>query len=85
MPETISEYEQQRLDNIARNQLRLALHLNVAACGLRAADVFGATRYDDTIAHCTRVLEVDPTNLKALFRRGQAHLAGGRLSPLQTS
>ena len=55
-------------------QLRLTLHLNVAACGLRATDVFGATRYDDTIAHATRALEADPKNVKALFRRGQAHL-----------
>ena len=61
-------------DNVKRNQLRVALHLNVAACGLRAVDVFGAVRYDDTVAHASRVLEVDPRNVKALFRRGQAHL-----------
>ena len=29
----------------AAAQLRLSLHLNVAACGLRATDVFGQTRY----------------------------------------
>ena len=61
-------------DNIRRNQLRLSLHLNVAACGLRATDVHGEIRYLDTISHASRVLEVDPTNVKALFRRGQAHL-----------
>ena len=46
-------------------QLRLALHLNVAACGLRATDVFGETRYHDTISHASRVLEADPSNVKA--------------------
>ena len=61
-------------DNVRRNQLRLSLHLNVAACGLRATDAFGETRYLDTISHASRVLEADPTNVKALFRRGQAHL-----------
>ena len=61
-------------DNVRRNQLRLSLHLNVAACGLRATDAYGATRYLDTISHASRVLEADPTNVKALFRRGQAHL-----------
>ncbi len=61
-------------DNIRRNQLRLSLHLNVAACGLRATDVHGEIRYLDTISHASRVLEVDPTHVKALFRRGQAHL-----------
>jgi len=52
-------------DNVRRNQLRLALHLNVAACGLRATDVFGETRYHDTISHASRVLEADPSNVKA--------------------
>ena len=65
-------------DNVRRNQLRLSLHLNVAACGLRATDAFGETRYLDTISHASRVLEADPTNVKALFRRGQAHLYRSR-------
>ena len=40
----------------------------------RAADAHGEIRYLDTISHASRVLEVEPTNVKALFRRGQAHL-----------
>lgn len=47
------------------SQLRLALHLNVAACGLIAVDIFGDIRYGDTLTHATRVLEVDPGNVKA--------------------
>ena len=44
----------------------------MAACGLLAVDVCGEVRYDDTLAHATRALEADPSNVKALFRRGKA-------------
>mmetsp|Transcript_10782 Transcript_10782/g.34568 ORF Transcript_10782/g.34568 Transcript_10782/m.34568 type:complete len:358 (+) Transcript_10782:51-1124(+) len=55
--------------NIERNKLRLALHLNIAACALRTAD------YDNAVFHATRALRTDPKNVKALFRRASAHLA----------
>jgi tetratricopeptide (TPR) repeat protein len=55
--------------NIERNRLRLSLHLNIAACCLRTRDYVGA------IFHATRALRTQPKNVKALFRRGSAHLA----------
>ena len=69
---------------VERNQLRLQLHLNVAACGIKLPVVKSypnlstpKTYWDpqhDAISHCTRVLRVDPENVKALFRRAVAHL-----------
>lgn len=55
--------------NIERNRLRLSLHLNIAACCLRTRD------FDGAIFHATRALRTQPKNVKALFRRGSAHLA----------
>lgn len=46
--------------------------LNLAACKLKQE------AYVETIKFATMVLEEEPANLKALFRRGQAHLAKGR-------
>jgi len=71
--------------NIARNQLRLQCHLNVAACGLKfpprpwphpnlSTPKLFFDPLGDTIFHCTRVLAVDKANVKAYFRRAQAHL-----------
>jgi hypothetical protein len=102
--------------NVERNQLRLQLHLNIAACALKLepfkqcagglsrtlsrahawtcwlgeADSWSAaalrrypdlntpkTHWDphlDAINHCTRVLNVEPRNVKALYRRAQVHL-----------
>jgi len=69
---------------VERNQLRLQLHLNVAACGLKLPVEkpypnlsTPATYWDpqvDVIKHCERVLRVDKQNVKALFRRAQGHL-----------
>ena len=71
--------------NVERNQMRLLMHLNVAACGVK----FETTKpypnlstpklhwdpHLDAIFHCGRVLDVDARNVKALYRRAQAHLA----------
>lgn len=56
------------LSNIERNRMRVALQLNIALCALKCA------AYDEAISQCERVLKTDPKNVKALFRRGCAHL-----------
>ena len=70
---------------VERNQLRCALHLNAAACALKMSTEREYPNlqtpklfYDvhhDAIFHCTRVLDADPHNVKALYRRACAHLA----------
>ncbi|KIY66296.1 TPR-like protein, partial [Cylindrobasidium torrendii FP15055 ss-10] len=45
----------------------------------RAAAYLKLSKYDDADRDCTRVLELKPNNAKALFRRGQARHATGRL------
>lgn len=44
----------------------LPLHLNIAACKLQLKD------YEGVVEDCDQVLESDPNNVKALFRKGQA-------------
>ncbi|XP_030463597.2 70 kDa peptidyl-prolyl isomerase-like isoform X2 [Syzygium oleosum] len=50
------------------NALRLSCYLNNAACKLRLGDYSGATKF------CTKALDLDPRNIKALYRRSQAYL-----------
>ena len=52
---------------MARNLLRLALHLNVTQCALKTE------RWDEAITHATRALEIDRRNAKAIYRRALAH------------
>jgi FK506-binding protein 4/5 len=69
---------------VERNQLRVALHLNAAACALKLPpersypDLQAPSKhYDvhhDAIFHCTKVLDADKHNVKALYRRALAHL-----------
>lgn len=42
--------------------------LNYAQCKLCEGDFYAV------IEHCTTVLQSDPDNVKALFRRGKAHI-----------
>ncbi|CAH0394878.1 unnamed protein product [Bemisia tabaci] len=51
------------------NSLKLPLLLNFSQCKLLLGD------YYPVIEHCTTVLESEPGNVKALFRRGKAHFA----------
>ncbi|KAL0272237.1 UNVERIFIED_CONTAM: hypothetical protein PYX00_005294 [Menopon gallinae] len=51
------------------NNIKLPILLNYAQCKLMEKD------YYPVIEHCTTVLEHEPNNVKALFRRGKAHLA----------
>ncbi|XP_039292783.1 AH receptor-interacting protein [Nilaparvata lugens] len=50
------------------NAMRIPLLLNYAQCMLQTKNYYAV------IEHCTTVLEADPTNVKALFRRGRAHI-----------
>lgn len=48
--------------------LKLSCKLNKAACKLKLKD------YKEAKELCTKVLEMDSTNVKALYRRAQAHM-----------
>ncbi|CAD6215859.1 GSCOCG00000675001-RA-CDS [Cotesia congregata] len=50
------------------NKLKNPLLLNYAQCKLLNKE------YYNVIEHCTTVLENEPDNVKALFRRGKAHI-----------
>ncbi|KAI3932960.1 hypothetical protein MKW98_029193 [Papaver atlanticum] len=50
------------------NALRISCHLNNAACKLKLGDYVEASKC------CTKVLELDPSNVKALYRRSQSYL-----------
>jgi hypothetical protein len=60
----LSDQERAELD-----QAKLGLHLNRAACKLKQEQP------DAAVWDCTKALDLDPTNTKALFRRAQAHTA----------
>lgn len=47
--------------------LRLDALLNLASCKLRTA------QYDEVVDFCSQALVLDGTNVKALYRRAQAH------------
>lgn len=55
------------------NALLLSCNLNNAACKLKLGEYPAASRL------CTKVLELDPSNVKALFRRSQAYLKTSEL------
>ena len=52
---------------LALRKQKVPLLLNFSQCKLSAGD------YYPVIEHCSEVLEIDPNNVKALFRRGKAH------------
>lgn len=56
-----------------RNQLRLSCLSNITLCDLKLEDFDAAAR------HASEVLEYDPQNCKALYRRGVAKLSSGDL------
>lgn len=52
-------------------ELRKLCQLNLASCYLRTG------QNQDVVTLCSEVLDIDPANWKALYRRGQAHAAVG--------
>ncbi|KAF3442184.1 hypothetical protein FNV43_RR16100 [Rhamnella rubrinervis] len=56
------------VEKCAADALRLSCNLNNAACKLKLGDYLEASKL------CTKVLEVDPFNVKALYRRSQAYM-----------
>lgn len=53
------------------NNVKLPLHLNLAACDLQLED------WASAVENCDEVLREQPDNAKAIFRRGRARLALG--------
>ena len=53
-------------DREKANKVKLPCYLNVAACKLRLSD------WESVKENCSKALEIDPQNTKALFRRGVA-------------
>lgn len=60
----IEELESEEREVIS---LKSTLMLNLAACQLKFK------QYPHVVENCNRVLELEPKNVKALYRRGQAH------------
>ncbi|XP_044737631.1 AH receptor-interacting protein [Chrysoperla carnea] len=50
------------------NKMKIPLLLNYSQCKLNLSDFY------PVIEHCTTVLQSEPDNIKALFRRGRAHV-----------
>lgn len=50
------------------NKIKIPILLNYAQCKLIESE------YYSVIEHCTTVLETEPNNPKALFRRAKAHV-----------
>jgi hypothetical protein len=61
-----------KLDIAQMDALMQACRGNYAACKLKQGD------YTTVVIQCTEVLTHDPHNIKALFRRAQAHTRKGR-------
>ena len=52
-----------------RDEIALSCHLNIASCCLKLGHLKIA------VSNCSKALEIDPNNAKALYRRGQASSA----------
>jgi FK506-binding protein 4/5 len=51
------------------NELLVQSHVNLAACFDRRHDSL------QVITHCSKALDIEPSNVKALYRRGSAYIA----------
>ncbi|XP_071737143.1 uncharacterized protein [Rutidosis leptorrhynchoides] len=54
-------------DSSFSSEIRAICHNNRATC------FFKLGKYEDTVKECTKALELNPTYIKALIRRGEAH------------
>eukprot|EP01066_Platyproteum_vivax_P010640 Platyproteum_vivax@DN4786_c0_g1_i1.p1 len=57
-------------DKAEINKINLSCHLNLAQCYLKAGQ---EATFRKAVASCDRALEIDTTNVKAMFRRGLAN------------
>lgn len=60
------------------NKMKIPILLNYAQCKLLESE------YYSVIEHCTTVLETEPNNAKALFRRGKAHVGAWNFQEAKT-
>eukprot|EP00002_Diphylleia_rotans_P031986 TRINITY_DN6674_c0_g1_i1.p1 TRINITY_DN6674_c0_g1~~TRINITY_DN6674_c0_g1_i1.p1 ORF type:complete len:288 (-),score=95.41 TRINITY_DN6674_c0_g1_i1:38-901(-) len=58
--------------------LKLPLYLNLAACHLKQGN------FKETISSCNKALDLEPKNVKALFRRAQGHILAGDFAKAKT-
>ncbi|GMY35535.1 tetratricopeptide repeat protein 1 isoform X2 [Fagus crenata] len=68
--EALSQYElalQVAPEMPSSVELRSICHANRAVCFMKLG------KYEETIKECTKALELNPTYMKALIRRGEAH------------
>lgn len=62
-------FPEEEKDQAQINNIRLVCYLNLAACQIRTQDFVGAKK------SCSDALYLDPSNVKALYRRAQASAA----------
>ncbi|KDO35698.1 hypothetical protein SPRG_18853 [Saprolegnia parasitica CBS 223.65] len=58
---------------VLRQRLAI-LHVNTAACHLQDPEMFAATECEN---HCSKALQLDPSNVKAWYRRSQVYVRVG--------
>ncbi|KAL6054443.1 Peptidyl-prolyl cis-trans isomerase fkbp4 [Balamuthia mandrillaris] len=61
-----SDYSFSEEEKQQSKPLKVACYLNMAACDLKLQD------WQNCVKNCKKVLELEPCNVKALYRRGQA-------------
>jgi peptidylprolyl isomerase len=90
IPEAIKAYEQglyffehifpksDSPDYVLMNQCKLPMFLNLAACHIKMQN------WSDARINCEKSLDIDENNVKAIFRRGQAHQGAGNYDKART-
>lgn len=64
-------------DNVEALEILKVLRLNAAQSQIKAGE------YTEAVSNCTKVLEKDASNLKALYRRGVAYTKSQDFSKAQ--